>query len=306
MMGRRSSISKKKPDDRKMIAAIALGVLLFSLMIVPAFIGGQNTSGVKISKIQHMAHPPIDIKALTNAINPPNGYTLPVQYGQMGPRLLEAGVIDVAALKQHYQQTGQVLSDKDIELLIRGSQEPVVINHQNASFLLTLFWGLGLANQNPILDKAPNQKVSDWNVGRKSGSDLFSSTLILKLSPDQQARVEEVAKAVYRPCSDASSLSPDSKQSMAMLGLLELMASQNAGSDAMFSAAKQVNAFWFPQQTLEQAIFFVATQLKDYVNVDARWLNSQQYFSATGFRQLHQWLKDNNMLGDESDSETSC
>jgi hypothetical protein len=118
--------------------------------------------------------------------------------------------------------------------------------------------------------------------------------------------VEEVAKAVYRPCSDASSLSPDNKYGVAMLGFLELMASQNVDSDAMFSAAKQVNAFWFPKQSLEQAIFFVATQLKDYANVDARWMVSQEYFSATGFRQLHQWLKENGMLGDEPDSDIYC
>jgi len=298
--------AKRRADNRRMIAAIALGVLFFSSMIVSTFLGGPNTTGIKISKIQHMAHPPIDIKALTHAINPPNGYTLPVQYGQMGPKLLEAGVIDIAVLKQYFQQTGQVLSDKEIELLIRGSQEPVVINHQNASYLLTLFWGLGLANQNPIFDISPIPQASDWTLGRKSGSDLFSSTVILKLSPDQQARVEELARAVYRPCSDVATLSPDNKYSIAMLGLLEFMASQNVSSDEMFSTVKQVNAFWFPQQTLEQAIFFVATQLKDYANVDSRLIASRQYFSATGFRQLHQWLKDNGMLGDESDSVPSC
>jgi hypothetical protein len=303
---RRSSIFKTRTEVRRTIAAIALGALLFGLMMASAILAAPNTSAVKISKAQHMAHPPIDIKALSNVVNPPNGYTLPVQYGQMGPKLLEAGVIEIAGLKQQYQQTGQVLSDKDIDHLIRGSQEPIVINQQNAPFLLTLFWGVGLSNQNPIIDKSSNLKSNDWTVGRKSGSDLFSSTVILKLSSDQQARVEELAKAVYRPCSDTSTLSPDNKYSIAILGLLEFMASQDVSSDEMFSTVKQVNAFWFPQQTLEQAIFFVATQLKDYVNVDARWLTSQQYFSATGFRQLHQWLKDNGMLGDESDAETRC
>lgn len=91
-----------------------------------------------------------------------------------------------------------------------------------------------------------------------------------------------------------------------MLGLLELMGSQGAGVDAMFIAAKQANAFWLPQKTLEQAIFFIATQLKDYANVDARTILSARYSSARGFHQLHQWLANNGMLLDESSKPIDC
>ena len=34
------------------------------------------------------------------------------------------------------------------------------------------------------------------------------------------------------------------------------MAAQDATTDEMFTAAKYANAFWFPQQSLEMAIFF--------------------------------------------------
>jgi hypothetical protein len=299
-------LSKKKSDIRRTIAVIVLGVLLFSMMMVSAFLGGPNTKGVKISKAQHMAHPPIDIKVLTNAVNPPDGYVLPVSYGQIGPRLLEAGVIDIPALKQNFLQTGLLFSDNDEKLLVQGSQEPIIIKAQNASFLFTLFWGLGLSNQNPIMDKAPIQQANQWKVGKKPGLDLISRAKILQLSADQQVRVEEFAKEIYRPCNDASSLSPDNKYSVAMFGLLEYMVSQNVSSDTIFTTAKQVNAFWFPKQTLEQAIFFVATQLKDYNNVDSRLIVGQEYFSATGFQQLHQWLKDNGMLADDADTVLQC
>jgi hypothetical protein len=86
-----------------------------------------------------MAHPSIDIQALTNSINPPGGYVLPVRYGQLGPKLLEAGVIDVGVLWQYNQQTRRLLSDQDVELLTEGSQEQIDINQRNVSFLLTLF-----------------------------------------------------------------------------------------------------------------------------------------------------------------------
>jgi hypothetical protein len=39
-----------------------------------------------------------------------------------------------------------------------------------------------------------------------------------------------------------------------MRELLELMASQDPATDRMFEVAKYINAFWFPQQTLEIAI----------------------------------------------------
>jgi hypothetical protein len=93
---------------------------------------------------------------------------------------------------------------------------------------------------------------------------------------------------------------------MAMLGLLEVMGSQGASIDAMFSVAKQGSAFWFPQQTLEKAIFMVATQLKDYSGVDARTIVNSDFSSGKGFQYLHQWLSNNGMLKDESNDPIGC
>jgi hypothetical protein len=63
----------------------------------------------------------------------------------------------------------------------------------------------------------------------------------------------EVASKVYRPCCGNPTSFPDCNHGMALLGLLELMASQGATVDQMFTAAKQVNAFWLPDQTRELA-----------------------------------------------------
>jgi hypothetical protein len=293
--------------NRKAVVAVILGLAFFAMMIIPAFIGGEEPgAGVKISKAQHMAHPPIDISALTQAINPPAGYTLPIQYGQVGPNLIQAGVIDVAAFRRYFQQNGLAVPDLEIETLIRGGQEPVVIHSRNATFLLTLFWGIGFANQNPILSRASDLIMKSWTLGQKPGEELFARKALFPLTSEQQARLEKIAQAAYRPCSDTSTLTPDSKFSLATLGLLEWLSSQNASTETMLTALKQVNAFWFPQQTLEQALFFVATQLKEYGNIDAQTLVSRAYFSATGFGQVHQWLKENGMAPDDSDSVLQC
>jgi hypothetical protein len=93
---------------------------------------------------------------------------------------------------------------------------------------------------------------------------------------------------------------------MAMLGLLELMAAQGATEEEMFAAAKYLNAFWFPQQTLEMATFFKHTQNLDFAQVDAREFVGSTVSSGTGFRTIHQWLATNNLLDQSSDRGRNC
>ncbi|OGN88613.1 MAG: hypothetical protein A2Y88_07260 [Chloroflexi bacterium RBG_13_48_10] len=91
-----------------------------------------------------------------------------------------------------------------------------------------------------------------------------------------------------------------------MLGLLELMAAQNASSEAMFEAAKYVTAFWYPQQMLEVATVFKATQNVDYAGADAREVLSNQYSSGSGYQAVHQWLSQNGLLEKAPNSSGSC
>ncbi len=258
-----------------------------------------------------------DMTAMVNAINPKEGFKIQVKYGDIGPKLLTAGAIDLNTFEQLYQQSSQPLSEQEIDILTKSSQDQIVITRENAHFLLNYFWALGLTNKNPLLDSGPIQQASSgqidgfastggWTIGTKPVKELFSSSAILSLSAEQQARVEEVAKAVYRPCCDNPTHFPDCNHGMAMLGLLELMASQNATTDEMFLAAKSANAFWFPQQTLEQAIFFKATQKVDYVNIDAKLIVGQQYSSISGFQNMHQWLAKNGLLEQTPKSGNNC
>lgn len=93
---------------------------------------------------------------------------------------------------------------------------------------------------------------------------------------------------------------------MAMLGLLELMASQDATTEEMFQAAKHVNAFWFPQQTLEQAIYMKVTEKLEYKDVDAQLIVGQQLSSGSGFQQVHQWLSNNGLFEQSSGNGSNC
>jgi hypothetical protein len=214
----------------------------------------------------------------------PESYTLPVSFGDIGPQLLAAGAIDADQFVQLYTEAGQPLTEKQLKILKDGDDGSVVIDQENAYFLLNFFWALGLTNQNALLTEGPMKQYSNgdiagfastggWTLGTKPATELYASTPIITLTPEQQARLEEVAQAVHRPCCDNPTSFPDCNHGMAMLGLLQLMAAQGATTDEMLAAAKYVNAFWFPQQTLEMALLFKHAQNQEFDQIDpAYWL----------------------------------
>jgi hypothetical protein len=311
------------PASYKPIITKVFLIILSVALIYVAGIGsgylvwGRNKPTPDTTKTTNQAETPNPIVAIANAVNPQDGFKIQAKYGDAGPILISAGVIDRNAFEKLYLDAGQPLSDKEIEILTKGSQDQVIINSRNAHFMLNFFWALGLANKNPILLKGPIQQASGgqidglistggWTIGQKAVTELFSSTPILSLTDEQQARLEEVAKAVYRPCCNNPTHFPDCNHGMAMLGLLELMASQNASTDEMFNAAKYVNAFWFPQQTLEQAVFFKYTQKLDYADIDPRQIVDLEYSSGSGFQQMHQWLANNGLLPQAPQNGNNC
>jgi hypothetical protein len=258
-----------------------------------------------------------EMSALFDQVNPPDGYELPIQYGDFAPKLVAAGVIDYAGFVKLYQEIGSPLSEQQIAVLTKGSNAQVVFNKENQHFLLNLFWALGLTNQNKILTDGPmmhngkDQVVNfastgGWTLASEPVSELYASHSIITLTDEQQKRLEEVAAGVYRPCCDNPTHFPDCNHGMAMLGLLELMASQDSTADEMFEAAKYVNAFWFPQQSLELAILFKTVKNVDFAQVEAAQVVGQQVFSGSGFRAVHQWLAQNRKLDQAPNGGGSC
>lgn len=263
---------------------------------------------------------PAELAGATEARGPvrlPDSYQLDVSFGDIGPQLVQAGAIDAERFVQLYADSGRPLTPAQKTILLDGSDTAIVIDLQNARFLLNFFWALGLANQNPILTEGPMDQYSEgdigrfastggWTLGERPATELYATAPIISLTPAQQARLEEVAFHVYRPCCDNHTAFADCNHGMAMLGLLELLASQDASVDEMFAAAKGVNAFWFPQQALETAVFFKAAMNLDYADVDARMATGPEVFSGTGFRQVHQWLVENNRLAPPQGGGNSC
>ncbi len=254
---------------------------------------------------------------LYDQVNPKNGYALPVSYGDLGPRLLEAGVIGYDAFAAIYENAGNPLTPEQIEILRNGSDQKIIIDAGNAHFLLNFFWAVGLANRNTILTEGPMVQSGDgqverfastggWTLATRPVSELYASLELIPLTAAQQRLVEGVAAGIYRPCCDNHTLFPDCNHGMAMLGILELMASQGASADEMFAAAKYVNAFWFPQQMLETALYLQANQEIDFKDADPRLVVGERFSSASGSSRVHAELQAKGLLQQAPDQGSSC
>jgi len=297
-------------STNKWIKRIAWVVIVIAVVL--GLMAGLGSGYLKRGSLQEK-----ELIQLYEQVNPEDGYALPVSYGNLGPSLLRSGVIDYAAFSAIYENSGNPLTSAEVEILTRGSNEKIVITAENAHFLLNFFWAFGLANKNSILTEGPMIQNSDglvdrfastggWTLATMPVMELYAHVDLISLTPEQQAQVEEVASAVYRPCCNNPTLFPDCNHGMAMLGLLELMASQGTTVDEMFEAAKYVNAYWFPQQTLETAIYLKANQGVDFVDADARVAVSKNFSSASGVSMVHRSLQSNGLLKQTPSQGNGC
>jgi hypothetical protein len=295
---------------RQIASIIVLVVVTFFLGFGGGYLrwGQDETAELKQQK---------EMSDLYKQVNPADGYSLPVSYKDLGPQLMAAGLIDYDAFRNVMAESGDALSSRQIDILQKGSNEQIVITAENAHFLLNYFWAVGLANKNSILTDGLIVQYSEgqidrfastggWTLATKPITDLYASMDLIPLTPEQQARVEEVAAAVYRPCCNNHTLFPYCNHGMAMLGLLELMASQNASVDEMFEAAKYVNAYWFPQQSLETAMYLKANQNIEFADADARLVTGAEISSGSGFAAIHQSLQTSGLLPQAPSQGGSC
>ena len=72
---------------------------------------------------------------------------------------------------------------------------------------------------------------------------------------------------------------------MAMLGLLELMASQGVSENEMYRVALQVNAYWFPDTYLAIAQYLQSKGMA-WSGADPKEILGADYSSGSGYRQI--------------------
>lgn len=234
--------------------------------------------------------------SLQDAVVPPSGVALPVAWGDLGAALLEAGVIDQTKLEALYQDAGG-LPNTYQRLLERGVREKIVMTEENAGHLLNLFWALGLANRNPILEDQTEMmnpayggagnfaSTGGWTIAKGDAMQHYNMHALVLLTAEEQTLVDRVSRGVYRPCCGNSTHFPDCNHGMAMLGLLELMASEGASEQDMYDIALAVNSYWFPD-----AYRTIATYMRQrgisWKDVSPQEMLGADYSGAQGFRNV--------------------
>ena len=228
-------------------------------------------------------------------IIPPQGVELPIVWGDLGRQLVEKGVIDYEKISALYQRRGGLPAEEE-RLLLSDNTGKMTITPQNASFILNLAWALGLANKNPILTEGPMMderyggadkfaSTGGWILADGNVMDHYSKYELVKLTEEQQALVERVAKNIYRPCCGNSTYFPDCNHGMAMLGLLQLMAAQGVSENEMYKYALSINSYWFPSTYATIAKFFKQQGI-EWKDVNPRQVLSVDYSSAMGYSQV--------------------
>lgn len=238
-------------------------------------------------------------------INPPEGYEIKTKYNDIGPQMLEMGVIDLDKFKQTYEKSGQPLTAEQLGILTNGSNKKIRITPDNSYFLLNFFWAFGLANKTKILEEGDMVKYGEGQVGNfastggwstltKSGDAMqyYSKRALVPLTKEQEDLVNKVASGVYRPCCGNSTAFPDCNHGMALLGVFELMASQGATESEMFQAGKYINSFWFPGTAFDTALYFKNKDGKEFKDIDPKVYLSKDIFSAFGAQTVKKWLID--------------
>ncbi|KKP85069.1 MAG: hypothetical protein UR86_C0014G0015, partial [Parcubacteria group bacterium GW2011_GWD2_35_7] len=249
--------------------SLQMSIVVTALVFAGAWI---YTAGLK-DRMQQKANVAVNqdealMSGLEESVLPSEGVILPVVWGDLGKKLADTGIIDETKFKAIYEQRG-TFTDEYKNLLLGENNGKLKITKENSGYLLNMLWALGLANKNSILETGEMMNpiyggaqnfasTGGWNLARGNAMDHYSMYKLFILTPEQQALVEKISMGIYRPCCGNSTHFPDCNHGMAMLGLLELMASQNVSEQDMWKTALVVNSYWFPDTYLT-----IATYMKE-------------------------------------------
>jgi hypothetical protein len=244
--------------------------------------------------------------SLQELVLPSDGVNLPVTWGDLGAKLVEVGVIDRAKIEELYKNRGGFPPDFR-KMLEKNANEKIVITNSNAGYLLNLFWALGLANKNPILEDTAEMmnpayggagnfaSTGGWTLangpstgsGQANAMSHYNMHALISLTEEQQALVDRVSRNIYRPCCGNSAHFPDCNHGMAMLGLLELMAAQGSSEQEMYKTALAVNSYWFPDTYLTIASYMQQKKGIEWKDVSPKEMLSANYSSGSGYAKIY-------------------
>ncbi len=231
--------------------------------------------------------------AVVAKVIPEKGFQSKIVLGDSIVKLVENGVIDGPKFEDIYKDRGGFPNGlKDI--LTAPSNKPILLTRDNASFYVNLLWPIGLANQMDSNNSSPINRdngkslfnfasTGGWNLGKeKNGGAYFNKLDIVKLTPEQEVLVTKIAQNSYRPCCNNSTFFQDCNHGSALLGLLQLGASQGLSEDELWREALAFNSFWFSQQYIYNGLYFKVVKGIDWDKVDPKVIMGKDFSSGSG------------------------
>jgi hypothetical protein len=245
---------------------------------------------------------------------PGEGKILPVAFDGSMKRLVEAGVIDVDKWNKLYAGRKQEVPGWVERTLRAETRDPIRIDPDSAPFLLNLLWALGLSNKTNFNQESPvNGKrlsrfasTAGWKLGReKNGAAYFNTVANVVLDDEQERLVYGMAENIFRPCCNNSTLFQDCNPGSAMLGMLELGASQGRSEQELYAAALIANAYWFPTKYAKIALYYEDVVKRPFSDVPPRDVLSRRVSSSSGLRgNVVRKLAEANLLSRSSGSRS--
>ena len=225
-----------------------------------------------------------------------NQVELPIVWGNLGVQMISAGIIDGEKFESIYATRGD-LTNEVKELLYESGNGNLKISEKNSGLILNLLWALGLGNKNKILEEGPMMdsqfggadkfaSTGGWSLSSGEVMEHYGKHNLIVLTEKQQALVEKVSKNIYRPCCDNATYFPDCNHGMAMLGLLELLASQGVNEDQMYKEALRVNSLWFPDTYLTIAKYLKEKKNINWADADPKEILGYNYSSSSGYKNI--------------------
>jgi len=254
---------------------------------------------------------------LFDEINPVKGFEINAKYGDLGPRMIQSGVIDLEKFKQTYEKSAQPLTKEQVEILTKGSNKKIKIDRDNSYFLLNFFWAAGLANKSKALTEGDIVKYGEgqvgnfastggWSLSKTEPMDYYAKSDLIPMTIEQENLVEKVAGNIYRPCCNNSTAFPDCNHGMALLSVLQLMSANGATEKQMYEAAKYYNAFWFPSNYYDLALYFKNKEGKKFSQVSAKIILGKDFSSSSGWQAAKQWLVNKGVVEQPPKQGGSC
>ena len=231
--------------------------------------------------------------AAVAAVVPAKGFQSKIALRDSILRLVQHEVIDRGKFFAFYGMGGPLPKEFG-DVLSQASDREILLTTTNSTYYVNLLWPVGLATHMAANADSPLNGTSlynfastgGWTLGREqNGGAYFNKFPIVRLTKEEEARVALIAKSTYRPCCNNSTFFQDCNHGSALLGLLQLGASQGLSEKELYREALAFNSFWFPDTYVRTALFFKLVKKTEWADVDPQVVAGFDYSAGGPWQQ---------------------